>query len=265
MKVYVTGASGVIGRALREFLPQGVFLDRYALDVTDTARFDIQMRTAVVNNGPPSAIIHAAAVTDHATPDIRRLIDVNVCGTARVASWAGAHGVPLVFLSTHYVYPGIRGRYREGDALQPIGAYAMSKFAGEQWARSVPNALVIRGSWYTPESRLDAWANTGAFNDAWVSRESSRDAARKIAALTLAERWGVFNIGGPRRTFAQILRDEGYTDFPEGSRRFATSTYPFPEDVSVDTGKFDRWERAQAAPPAQLSLALEAAEPAATH
>lgn len=259
MRIFVTGGNGTIGTALREFLPDAVYLSRHELDVADDARFDIAMRTAVANFGPPTALIHAAALTDHATPDARALIDVNVRGTERVARWCRAHGVRLAYLSTHYVYPGDRGHYRESDSLRPIGAYAMSKLAGEGWASIVPDALIVRGSWYTYETRLKAWIAQGAFHDAWISRESATSAAAKIAALTLGGATGTFNIGGPRRTFAQILRDEGYPEFVERTRegvRFAS--YAFPADVSVDTSKFDAWMAAHpkqvSADPAQLEL-----------
>lgn len=247
MRIFVTGGSGTIATALREFLPDAIYLDRAAVDVADDARFDIMMRAAVIDHGPPAAIIHAGAITDHATPDARALINVNVCGTERIAQWCRVFGVRLVYLSTHYVYPGERGHYRESDALRPIGAYAMSKLAGESWARLVPEALIVRGSWYTEETRLKGWRSFGAFHDAYVSRESTRDAAKKIATLTLGGATGVFNIGGPRRSFADILRDEGFTEFRERSCVDSRSAYPFPADVSVDTRKFEGWvaERAR--------------------
>jgi hypothetical protein len=64
-------------------------------------------------------------------------------------------------------------------------------------------------------------------------------AARKIAALIEAEVRGVVNIGGARRTFAQILVDEGYDDFVEVKRKYFDAAYPFPADTSVNTAKFD--------------------------
>ena len=218
-----------------------------------------------VEHGVPNAILHAAAITDHTTTDAAALINVNVRGTERVARWCRAYGVKLVYLSTHYVYPGERGRYRESDATRPIGAYAMSKLAGEGWAEQVRDVLIVRGSWYTSETRLRHWIANGVFADAYTSRESADDAAAKIAALTLGGATGVFNIGGPRRSFARILLDEGYPDVPIRERASYVGPYAFPLDVSVSTAKYDAWARGRGAPPAQLALALEGAERVGAH
>lgn len=239
MNILVTGASGVIGSALREYLPQATFLTRRDCDVRDAAA----TRNAIWLHDP-EVVIHAAALTDHAHPNAAEIIETNIFGTEHVARACRACDARMVYLSTHYVYPGDTGRYRELDTPRPIGAYAWSKLAGERWAETVPNRLIVRGSWYTRETRLDKWAQRGALTDAWCSREPARSAARKIAALTFAACVGTVNIGGPRRTFAQILEEEGYEDFPRTERADFDYSQPnvlyrFPADTSVNTAKFD--------------------------
>lgn len=236
--IVVTGGFGTLGTALAEWLPEAQRLTRQTCDVTS----EVSVRGALAHY-MPEVVIHAAAITDHACADAAKLIDVNIEGTRRVARWCRAHGARFVYLSTHYVYPGDIGGYREWDATRPIGAYAASKLAGEAWAETVPEALVVRGSWYDYETRLKHWIARGALTDAWVSREPVREAARKIAKLAQAGVSGVYNIGGLRRSFAQILRDEGYPLFPEVTRahldRLGVNAYPFPRDVSVSTARFD--------------------------
>jgi dTDP-4-dehydrorhamnose reductase len=235
MKVLVTGGHGTLGRALQAIGFSAIYASRDRLDVTNATQTH-----RALNDADPDLVIHAAALTDHQHPDAGEIMQVNIEGTRHVARWCRAYARPLVYLSTHYVYPGDRGMYAEHDACKPNGAYAWSKYVGENVVLdALFDVLVVRGSWYTWETRLRHWASKGALTDAWCSRESTDDAARKIAALVRAGVRGVVNIGGPRRTFAQILRDEGATRFMERTRASLAAPYTFPRDTSVDTAKFD--------------------------
>ena len=195
---------------------------------------------ATFNTLRPDIVVHAAAITEHINFDARELIETNVLGTRCVARIARALGVRLVYLSTHYVYAGKHGGYREYDEARPVGAYAMSKYVGEEVVRdAVPDALIVRGSWYTP-AKLALWREHGAFSDAWSSREPVAEAARKIGALALGGATGVYNIGGPRRTFTEICAAEGVAA-PRTLRASWRGPYAFPQDSSVDTAKWAAW------------------------
>lgn len=252
MTIAVTGGDGTIGRALREFLPDARYLSRRDCDITN----DRQLAEVFGTLEPGSTVIHAAAVTDHQHPDAGQVIETNVIGTERVARYCRAFGMKLVYLSTHYVYPGETGDYRETDETRPIGAYAWSKLAGEGWARLPDEWLIIRGSWYTPEKVQD-WARKGALVDARCNRETPRKAASKITNLILHGATGIYNIGGERRTFADIVEDNGIQDYRRntrsaikgfGLRKLSQESggfealppppYPFPADSSVNVDKY---------------------------
>lgn len=250
-RIVVTGGSGVFATALRAVLPNAIYLTRADCDIRNV----FGVRNAFARCAP-DIVIHAAALTDHQTTDFGNLIATNVFGTQNVAVAAKGVGAALIYLSTHYVYPGEGPYYTEGSRVAPIGAYAWSKLAGEQWVKQLFRAnlsgtarrsLIVRGSWYDRATRLDGWAARGALSDAWCSREPVADAAQKIAALALAAHAGtvagVVNIGGARRTFAEILRDEGYRGFPQRTRiqldEVSGLPYIFPLDISVNTEKFE--------------------------
>ena len=239
LMVAVTGGGGVLGRALSTIRPDWRYLSRADANVRDASALYAALAAL-----KPQVVLHAAALTDHAHPDAREVIHTNVVGTQHVARIARVLGARVVYVSTHYVYPGETGGYTEYDDVSPIGVYAMSKYAAEQavWANCVQQPLVVRGSWYTRATRLDHWAKRGALTDAWCSRERVEDAARKIVALVEAEVRGVVNIGGARRSFRDILTDEGYTSVGVTRAEVDASwglPYPFPADVSVSTAKFD--------------------------
>lgn len=242
MKVAVTGGDGVLAQALREFLPDATYLSRRDCDVRNFDAVRIALCDAWAD-----VVVHAAALTNHQHPDAGAVIETNIIGTANVAQWCSMLDTRLVYLSTHYVYPGARGNYVEHDEPRPIGTYAWSKLAGEEFAKEVQNTLIVRGSWYT-QRRVALWARQGALTDAYTNREPVRDAARKIAALIRADVCGVVNIGGARRTFYDIARaelPEGTPIKPASREDFNAALgtgavpYAFPRDSSVSTAKFD--------------------------
>lgn len=238
LRIAVTGGNGVMGRALCAYLPDAVYLTRHNCDVRNERQARAALRLA-----RPDVVIHAAALTDHAHPNAADIIETNVIGTQHVAEACRELGARLVYLSTHYVYEGAIGDYREDAVPKPIGAYAMSKLAGEYATQRAHDTLVVRGSWYTYETRLKHWLARGVIADAWVSRESASDAARKIARLALSNALGTFNIGRPRRTFRHIIEDECPNEKYVIAKRINAGTpYAFPADVSVNTDKFDAWE-----------------------
>lgn len=231
--IVVTGGNGVMGTALRAYLPPDTkYCSRTEWDVT---------KLAIVPNWP-DAILHAAALTDHQHPNAAEVIETNIMGTARVAQFCRQWNVRMVYLSTHYVYPGETGNYREHDVVRPIGTYAWSKLAGEGWVETVPDHLIIRGSWYS-DDKLAKMAH-GALTDAWHSRERPAAAARKIALLVTKGAQGIFNIGGKRQTFYETVFAEGI--LPAKLTRAELNPrlpYPFPVDCSVNTDRYEAFVR----------------------
>lgn len=221
-----------MGRALREFLPEARYLSRKDWDVTKVVPLlDI-----------PETIVHCAALTDHQHPHAAEIIETNILGTEGVARFCRTWGIKLVYLSTHYVYPGETGNYKEHDVTRPIGTYAWSKLAGEGWAEIVPDHLIVRGSWYSPD-KLAKMAH-GALTDAWHNRERPREAAQKIARLIQGDARGVFNIGGTRQTFYELCFAEGLVAKKQTrSELNARIPYPFPVDSSVNTARYDAFIR----------------------
>lgn len=219
-----------MGRMLRAFLP-------------DDTQYCSRENWDIKGSPPPhndrvDCVIHAAALTDHQHPNAAEIIETNIIGTQRIADFCRKTGLRMVYLSTHYVYAGESGNYKETDACRPIGTYAWSKLAGEAWAETVPDHLIIRGSWYS-EDKLAKMAH-GALRDAWHNRETPRKAAEKIAFLTMKGATGIYNIGGRRQTFYDLVFSEGI--IPKGQTRAELNPrlpYPFPIDSSVCTEKYD--------------------------
>lgn len=103
----------------------------------------------------PDVIVNAAAYTavDQAEGDIERARAVNAVGARAVAEAAARLQVPLIHISTDYVFDGSFDRpYREDDPTSPLGAYGQTKREGEEAVlAAAPDSVILRTAWvYSP-------------------------------------------------------------------------------------------------------------------
>lgn len=146
MKLVVTGGRGQLGRSLvrRASGREVRALSRAELDICDpSAIADALARHA------PDVVINAAAVTavDAAELAPDRAFAVNAAGAGQVARACAARGIPLLHLSSDYVFDGGASTpIPEHAATAPLNAYGRSKARGEDEARAA-GATIVRTSW----------------------------------------------------------------------------------------------------------------------
>jgi len=167
MKVLITGALGMLGRALADVF-QGDELsglvreesksDRiklYACDITEGARV-----RQVVDSLKPDVVIHGAAYTDvdGCERDRDKAFRVNFEGTKNLVDAVGGMKCFFIFISTDYVFDGSKkGAYTEEDSTRPLSVYGQSKLKAEEYIRScvtgdqkkkyAAHFLMVRTSW----------------------------------------------------------------------------------------------------------------------
>jgi len=154
MRFLLLGRSGQVGTELRHLAAcesiDVVAPDRDELDLTDLPAID-----RVVAAEPWSAVINAAAYTnvDRAETEEALALAVNAEAPARLATETARRRIPLVHISTDYVFDGCKGApYVEQDVAAPLNAYGRSKLAGERAVcAGNPRHVVVRTSWlYSP-------------------------------------------------------------------------------------------------------------------
>jgi dTDP-4-dehydrorhamnose reductase len=111
--------------------------------------------TAALNEVAPSLVVNAGAYTavDAAETDVAAALRINRDGPTELARQCAAASLPLIHISTDYVYDGTKGAsYIETDTTAPQGVYGSSKLAGELAVLAhCPRAIILRTSWvYAP-------------------------------------------------------------------------------------------------------------------
>ncbi len=151
MRILITGANGQVGWALKQLAGQfphhtPIALERHDLDITCK---DAVNKTITKNN--VELVINAAAYTavDKAEEEAESAFNINRDGVANLASSCLNADIPLLHISTDYVFNGKKtSPYLETDAPNPLGIYGHSKLAGEQViAEKLNRFIILRTSW----------------------------------------------------------------------------------------------------------------------
>jgi dTDP-4-dehydrorhamnose reductase len=157
--VLITGSGGMLGTALTEELKD--HHDIYGLDsrpggagLSGFVKADITDGRAIIaafNDISPQFVIHAAAWTDvdGCEADPAKAETINSRGTANVAGACKACGAVMVYISTDFVFDGMKKKpYTEKDTPGPLSVYAKSKLGGEEAVRkALGQYYIIRTSW----------------------------------------------------------------------------------------------------------------------
>jgi dTDP-4-dehydrorhamnose reductase len=154
MRLLLLGGTGQVGEEFRALaLPtdaEVVAPSRAELDLEDPHAI-AQMIAAE----PWSVVINAAAYTDvdRAESEEPVSLAVNAEAPSRLAAETGCRGIPLIQISTDYVFDGRKGApYVEQDPVAPLNAYGRGKLAGERGVQAAnPHHVILRTSWvYSP-------------------------------------------------------------------------------------------------------------------
>jgi dTDP-4-dehydrorhamnose reductase len=150
MRILVAGGQGQVGSALAALGAERgldlVALGRPELDITDSASI-----ATAFDKHQPGLLINAAAYTavDKAESESELAYAINDTATALLADACASADIPMLHLSTDYVFDGSKeGLYTETDTVNPLTVYAKSKEAGERALQArVERHIILRTSW----------------------------------------------------------------------------------------------------------------------
>ena len=148
--ILLFGAGGQLGQELAgQAMRAGVPLIPLSHAQVDIA--DQRSVGRAINESRALMVVNAAAYNkvDEAESEPEAAYKVNAVGAAVVAQACADAGLPLVHLSTDYVFDGSKGgAYHENDSVAPLGAYGRTKAEGERAVRRLnPKHLILRTAW----------------------------------------------------------------------------------------------------------------------
>ncbi|MER8749861.1 dTDP-4-dehydrorhamnose reductase [Mesorhizobium sp. M1050] len=155
MRVVVTGREGQVAASLLEAGRRRAGVEVVAIGRPELDLARPEMVIEAIAAAKPDIVVSAAAYTavDQAEDEPDLSFAVNAVGAGKVAEAARRLGVPIIHLSTDYVFDGSKdSAYVETDATAPASVYGASKLAGEQAVASAnPRHLILRTAWvYSP-------------------------------------------------------------------------------------------------------------------
>ena len=216
----ITGASGFLGanlglhlagRAHRVAVTRSGSTPSHFDEAISGDLVDVDAWVHQITARRPDVIVHAGALAVHQDcerdPELAHVI--NAEATASLASAAGACAARFVYISTDAVFDGRRGHYAEDEDPSPTSVYGRTKLAGEERARRVTDALIIRTNFFgwSPSgtrsileffvNELGAGNRIRGFTDFTTTSAYAPVLAETIDALVSMDAVGTFHVTSP--------------------------------------------------------------------
>ncbi len=200
--ILITGGTGKLGKQIISQLNGRniLFPTRFELNITDPDSVKKYFDTHKIN-----AVIHCAAIASVGACEKNPALALttNSLGTANLVSNCLGKNIRFIYISTDYVYPCKDGNYKETDFVEPFTVYGLTKLAGENMVKILPNSCIIRTSFFNPN---DIPFNT-AFIDSFSSKIALDQIAKEVIYLLDKNFKGIINIGRERISFYDLYKN----------------------------------------------------------
>ena len=192
-KIVITGGTGRFGAILKKYKKNNLifFPDKNELDILNYKKI-----TSYLGKKKPNILIHMAGLSRPMSAhdrDIKKSIDLNIIGTANITKACEKKNIKLIYFSTHYVYSGIKGNYKETDPILPVNNYAWSKLGGEASVHLYKNSLILRLC-----MTEKPFIHKKAFTNVKTNFMFHEDVIPIV--FKLMDRKGIINIGGKKQS-----------------------------------------------------------------
>lgn len=149
--IFIIGANGQLGRALRQQYPEARFADIDEMDITDRQSVESFDWSGI------SIVLNAAAFTNvdgAETPEGRVAAwKVNASAVANLTRVCRTHNMTLVHISSDYVFDGTKEPHFENEDFSPLSVYGASKAAGDLLVEQLDNFYLLRTTWVIGEGK----------------------------------------------------------------------------------------------------------------
>ena len=149
--IFIVGANGQLGRALRQQYPEARFANIDEMDITDRQSVESFDWSGI------SIVLNAAAFTNvdgAETPEGRVAAwKVNASAVANLTRVCRTHNMTLVHISSDYVFDGTKEPHFENEDFSPLSVYGASKAAGDLLVEQLDNFYLLRTTWVIGEGK----------------------------------------------------------------------------------------------------------------
>ncbi len=204
-KIVITGGSGRFGEIIKRDFDKS----KYNIYFPNKKNLDILKINSIKNYlklKKPNYLVHLAGLSrpmDLHEKNINKSIDLNIIGTANITKVCSDLKIKLVYISTSYVYPGIKGNYKETDPIKPINNYGLSKMGGEASVRMYKNSLVVRAS-----MTEKPFIHSKAFFDFITNFIYHEDFVKLL--FKVINKKGIINIGGKSQSVYNFAKSKNF-------------------------------------------------------
>lgn len=205
MRLLVTGGSGQLGHDVCTFASalgwDVLSPSHFELDICDSS-----LVKAYFQEHQPTAVIHCAAWTavDLAEEEVSACRSVNVGGTKNLTDACISLNIPILYISTDYVFNGSGEQFWEvEDPTDPINVYGCSKRDGEEVVRTNPKHYVVRISWVfgsngknfikTMINLSQKYDTVRVVSDQYGSPTYTHDLAPLLCEMIVSEKFGTYH------------------------------------------------------------------------
>ena len=226
-KIIFTGGSGRFGKVFKK---KKYNLKTFYPNKKELNILNLKSIENYIKRKKPNYFIHCAGLSrpmDVHEKDITKSINLNIIGTCNVVFACDKFNLKLIYFSTGYVYPGIKGNYKENDSVLPINNYAWSKLGGECAVKLYKNSLILR---ITMCER--PFPHKYAFDDVKANFMFNDEVAKIIPKIL--NKKGVLNIGGKTQSIYRFAKRN------KKNVKKSSSKSKLPKNLSMNLSKLNK-------------------------
>ena len=225
-KVVVTGGAGRFAQSLKKIKSKYhfIFSSKKNLDIENLKSIKSYLKKI-----KPNYVLHLAALSRPMivhNKNINKSISLNIIGTCNVVKICSDLKIKLVYFSTSYVYPGLKGNYKETDAVLPWNNYAWSKLGGEAAVQMYKNSLILRIC-----MTEKPFIHKKAISDVKMNFIFHDDLCKILPRIL--HKTGVINVGGPTQSTYEFAKKLNPKIKKILSKNISNEKYPLNPSMSL--------------------------------
>ena len=224
--IVITGGSGRFGKILQKISTyyKVMYPSKKILDITNYKSIK-----NYIKKSKPNYLIHMGGFSRPLSlhdKNVSKSIDINIIGTSNISKICYENKIKLIYFSTHYVYPGVKGNHNENDPVLPFNNYAWSKLGGECSVKMVSNSLILRIC-----MTEKPFVHKNAFADVNLNYIFHEQFAKVL--FKLIDKKGILNIGGRKQTVFSFAKKNNYKVKKIFARKIFGKNYPVNQDMNL--------------------------------